>query len=49
MTELEEFLETNEHVWQCASWSEGQLCCLDKPEIMEKVREFILNEERNEG
>ena len=30
--ELDEWLETTEHKYQCIGYSEGQCCCLDKPD-----------------
>ena len=27
---LDEWLESNDHKYSCASWGEGLLCCLDK-------------------
>jgi len=37
--ELDKWLESEDHKFNCIAWDEGQCCCLDKSE---KGREFIM-------
>ena len=39
--ELDKYIETNEHKFQCASWSEGLECCLEKKWIRDFIRRLL--------
>lgn len=39
---LVDYSAGNEHLHQCAAYSEGQLCCLDKPVIVNFIETEII-------
>ena len=39
--ELDEYIKTNEHKFDCASWSEGLECCLEKKWIRDFIRRLL--------
>ena len=45
--ELDEYIKTNEHKFQCASWSEGLKCCLEKEWIRNFIRRLLKDAKSN--
>ena len=39
--ELDEYIKSDPHLWDCAAYNEGQECCIEKSWLKEFIRRYL--------